>query len=82
MLVRKEEVQETKSPKKSSETIIKATRPQGRYKRKEREKRANAYSAQDLEGILLWTYSLASLKSDYNSSLGLIIDTVMMMYPF
>ncbi|PWA38917.1 G-patch domain-containing protein [Artemisia annua] len=52
-VVRKEEVQETKSPKKSSETVVKATRPQGRYKRKEREKCVNAYSAQDLEGILI-----------------------------
>ncbi|GKB47696.1 hypothetical protein Tco_0898449 [Tanacetum coccineum] len=51
-VVRKEEVRETKSPKKSNETVIKATRPQGRYKRKEREKRVDAYSAQDLEGIL------------------------------
>nr|GEX62450.1 hypothetical protein [Tanacetum cinerariifolium] len=48
-----EEIRETKSPKKSNETVIKATRPQGRYKRKEREKRAYAYSAKDLEGILV-----------------------------
>ncbi|XP_024993460.1 uncharacterized protein LOC112527215 isoform X2 [Cynara cardunculus var. scolymus] len=44
---------ETNSPKDNSETVIKATRPQGRYKRRERGKLVNAYSAQDLEGILV-----------------------------
>ncbi|KAI3727667.1 hypothetical protein L6452_16285 [Arctium lappa] len=45
--------QETNSPKDKNETAIKATRPQGRYKRRERGKLVNAYSAQDVEGILV-----------------------------
>ncbi|XP_022995809.1 PIN2/TERF1-interacting telomerase inhibitor 1 [Cucurbita maxima] len=32
--------------------VVKATRPQGRYKRRERGKLVNAYSSKDLEGIL------------------------------
>ncbi|KAK9053119.1 hypothetical protein SSX86_029749 [Deinandra increscens subsp. villosa] len=45
--------QETNLPKDSSVTTIKPTRPQGRYKRRERGKLVNAYSAQDIEGILV-----------------------------
>lgn len=41
------------SPKDNTEKTVKATRPQGRYKRRERGKHVNAYSAQDLEGILV-----------------------------
>ncbi|XP_059641340.1 G-patch domain-containing protein 1 [Cornus florida] len=33
--------------------VVKATRPQGRYKRRERGKLVHAYSSQDLEGILV-----------------------------
>ncbi|KAK1408274.1 hypothetical protein QVD17_39910 [Tagetes erecta] len=44
---------ETESPKKVSKTIVKATRPQGRYKRREKGKHVRAYSAKDLEGILV-----------------------------
>lgn len=33
--------------------VTKATRPQGRYKRRERGKLVNAYSSKDLEGILV-----------------------------
>ncbi|KAK1438595.1 hypothetical protein QVD17_04404 [Tagetes erecta] len=44
---------ETNLPKESSETTIKPTRPQGRYKRREKGKLVNAYSNQDLEGILV-----------------------------
>ncbi|KAK9927121.1 hypothetical protein M0R45_024322 [Rubus argutus] len=35
------------------EPVVKATRPQGRYKRRERGKLVNAYSSEDLEGILV-----------------------------
>ncbi|XP_058105669.1 G-patch domain-containing protein 1 isoform X2 [Magnolia sinica] len=34
------------------DTAVKATRPQGRYKKRERGKLVNAYSAKDLQGIL------------------------------
>ncbi|XP_076961131.1 G-patch domain-containing protein 1-like [Bidens hawaiensis] len=44
---------ETYLPMDGNETTIKATRPQGRYKRRERGKLVNAYSAKDLEGILV-----------------------------
>ncbi|KAI3501348.1 hypothetical protein L1887_29214 [Cichorium endivia] len=45
--------QETNLPKDNTEKTVKSTRPQGRYKRRERGKLVNAYSAQDLEGILV-----------------------------
>ncbi|KAI3716749.1 hypothetical protein L1987_67850 [Smallanthus sonchifolius] len=45
--------QETESPKVDSKTTVKATRPQGRYKRREKGKHVRAYSAKDLEGILV-----------------------------
>ncbi|KAD5508358.1 hypothetical protein R6Q59_031083 [Mikania micrantha] len=44
---------ETESPKEDSKTTVKATRPQGRYKRREKGKHVRAYSAKDLEGILV-----------------------------
>ncbi|XP_022157163.1 uncharacterized protein LOC111023946 [Momordica charantia] len=37
----------------TDDQVIKATRPQGRYKRRERGKLVNAYSSKDLEGILV-----------------------------
>ncbi|KAE8720720.1 meiotic recombination protein SPO11-2-like isoform X1 [Hibiscus syriacus] len=36
----------------AEEQVVKATRPQGRYKKRERGKLVNAYSSKDLEGIL------------------------------
>ncbi|GER33042.1 D111/G-patch domain-containing protein [Striga asiatica] len=42
------------SPSKDSkDTGAKVTRPQGRYKKREKGKRVNAYSSKDLEGILV-----------------------------
>ncbi|XP_076946268.1 G-patch domain-containing protein 1-like [Bidens hawaiensis] len=41
------------SPKKDVKVTVKATRPQGRYKRREKGKSVRAYSAKDLEGILV-----------------------------
>ncbi|XP_021671782.2 G-patch domain-containing protein 1 isoform X1 [Hevea brasiliensis] len=35
------------------EPVVKATRPQGRYKKRERGKLVHAYSSKDLEGILI-----------------------------
>ncbi|KAI3713437.1 hypothetical protein L1987_72014 [Smallanthus sonchifolius] len=48
----KDDDEQTNRSKDSSETTTKATRPQGRYKRRERGKLVNAYSSHDLEGIL------------------------------
>ncbi|XVF78503.1 hypothetical protein PTKIN_Ptkin14bG0139400 [Pterospermum kingtungense] len=36
----------------TEDQVVKATRPQGRYKKKEREKLVHVYSSKDLEGIL------------------------------
>jgi Pin2-interacting protein X1 len=43
---------ETKVSDDASDVVAKATRPQGRYKRRERGKLVQAYSSKDLEGIL------------------------------
>ncbi|KAJ0630718.1 putative G-patch domain-containing protein [Helianthus annuus] len=45
--------QKTNPAKDRSETVIKSTRPQGRYKRRERGKLVDTYSAKDLEEILV-----------------------------
>ncbi|KAI7741983.1 hypothetical protein M8C21_008696, partial [Ambrosia artemisiifolia] len=45
--------QKPNRPKDRSETAIKPTRPQGRYKKRERGKVVKAYSDLDLEGILV-----------------------------
>ncbi|KAI7741980.1 hypothetical protein M8C21_008693 [Ambrosia artemisiifolia] len=45
--------QKPNRPKDHSEIAIKSTRPQGRYKKRERGKVVQAYSDQDLEGILV-----------------------------
>ena len=37
----------------TEEQVVKATRPQGRYKKRERGKLVNSYSSKDLEGILV-----------------------------
>ncbi|XP_052209936.1 G-patch domain-containing protein 1 [Diospyros lotus] len=44
---------ESNTSKESMNTVVKATRPQGRYKKRERGKFVHAYSSQDLEGILV-----------------------------
>ncbi|XP_042004262.1 G-patch domain-containing protein 1-like [Salvia splendens] len=45
---------EQPSPSKDKkEAVAKATRPQGRYKKREKGKTVRAYSSQDLEGILV-----------------------------
>ncbi|KAL6174750.1 hypothetical protein ACLB2K_051396 [Fragaria x ananassa] len=40
-------------PSPVKEPVVKVTRPQGRYKRRERGKLVDAYSSKDLEGILV-----------------------------
>ncbi|CAI9784628.1 unnamed protein product [Fraxinus pennsylvanica] len=42
-----------KAPKDNHDIAVKVTRPQGRYKRREKGKLVQAYSSQDLEGILV-----------------------------
>ncbi|CAH8255914.1 unnamed protein product [Arabidopsis lyrata] len=42
-----------KSEPAKSKTVAKVTRPQGRYKRREKGKLVNSYSSKDLEGILV-----------------------------
>lgn len=52
----KKEVQNDTAARTSNgeqETVAKVTRPQGRYKKRERGKLVHAYSSQDLEGILV-----------------------------
>ncbi|GFZ06684.1 D111/G-patch domain-containing protein [Actinidia rufa] len=44
---------ESNASKDSKDATVKATRPQGRYKKRERGKFVHAYSSEDLEGILV-----------------------------
>ncbi|KAG5563324.1 hypothetical protein RHGRI_005915 [Rhododendron griersonianum] len=44
---------EPNASKDDKETVVKATRPQGRYQKRERGKFVHAYSSDDLEGILV-----------------------------
>lgn len=46
-----------KSEPAKSKTVAKVTRPQGRYKRREKGKLVNSYSSKDLEGILVCSLS-------------------------
>ncbi|KAJ9147977.1 hypothetical protein P3X46_030077 [Hevea brasiliensis] len=48
-----EEKTETGVSSDHQEPVVKATRPQGRYKKRERGKLVHAYSSKDLEGILV-----------------------------
>uniref|UniRef100_A0A2N9FLB2 Uncharacterized protein n=1 Tax=Fagus sylvatica TaxID=28930 RepID=A0A2N9FLB2_FAGSY len=43
---------ETNASKDVQVPVVKATRPQGRYKKRERGKLVHAYSSKDLQGIL------------------------------
>ncbi|KAK2984581.1 hypothetical protein RJ640_018959 [Escallonia rubra] len=51
--IEKDDDEGTKASVDNNETTVKATRPQGRYKKRERGKLVHAYSAKDLEGILV-----------------------------
>ncbi|GLT90847.1 hypothetical protein SLE2022_087640 [Rubroshorea leprosula] len=44
---------ETDASNDGNEGVVKSTRPQGRYKKRERGKLVHAYSSKDLEGILV-----------------------------
>ncbi|XP_021629194.1 G-patch domain-containing protein 1 isoform X2 [Manihot esculenta] len=51
------------------EPVVKATRPQGRYKKRERGKLVHAYSSKDLEGILVKKVQKASHKNNVENEL-------------
>ncbi|TQE07016.1 hypothetical protein C1H46_007406 [Malus baccata] len=48
-----QEESDTELPHDVKEPVAKATRPQGRYKKREQGKLVNAYSSKDIEGILV-----------------------------
>lgn len=49
----KDDAEEIETSTENREMVVKSTRPQGRYKRRERGKLVQAYSSKDLEGILV-----------------------------
>ncbi|KAI3944720.1 hypothetical protein MKW98_021178, partial [Papaver atlanticum] len=51
------------------ETVVKSTRPQGRYQKRERGKRVNGYSLKDLEGILVKKTKEEDIQLDEASEL-------------
>ncbi|OIT33214.1 PREDICTED: uncharacterized protein LOC109206286 [Nicotiana attenuata] len=55
----------TGSSNGEQETVAKVTRPQGRYKRRERGKLVHSYSAQDLEGILVKKTKTSPTNDDH-----------------
>ncbi|XP_022738352.1 uncharacterized protein LOC111291063 isoform X3 [Durio zibethinus] len=60
----------------TEEQVLKATRPQGRYKRRERGKLVDAYSSKDLEGILAKKVEESSLANpDVGGEIELIETT-------
>ncbi|KAG6391093.1 hypothetical protein SASPL_148842 [Salvia splendens] len=50
---RNEDAEKPSPSKDKKEAVAKVTRPQGRYKKREKGKTVRAYSSQDLEGILV-----------------------------
>ncbi|XP_074585122.1 G-patch domain-containing protein 1-like [Curcuma longa] len=51
-LIENDEIESTNDVS-NKDPVVKVTRPQGRYKRRERGKSVNSYSAEDLQGILV-----------------------------
>ncbi|WOL04047.1 G patch domain-containing protein 4 [Canna indica] len=58
---------ESRNDTSNIDPVVKATRPQGRYKKRERGKIVNAYSAKDLQGILV-------SKGEDNGQVDLDVD--------
>ncbi|WOL04050.1 hypothetical protein Cni_G12771 [Canna indica] len=58
---------ESRNDTSNIDPVVKATRPQGRYKKRERGKIVNAYSAKDLHGILV-------SKGEDNGQVDLDVD--------
>lgn len=64
-VVEKDEAEETKASNENHVPVVKSTRPQGRYKRREKGKLVQSYSSKDLEGILVKKSEESSvIKSD------------------
>ncbi|XP_022881297.1 protein PXR1 [Olea europaea var. sylvestris] len=59
---------QNKAPKDNHDAAVKVTRPQGRYKRREKGKLVQAYSSQDLEGILVKKVKSPDTSHDDNVS--------------
>ncbi|RZC57193.1 hypothetical protein C5167_004495 [Papaver somniferum] len=55
--------------KEVKEPVVKSTRPQGRYQKRERGKRVNGYSLKDLEGILVKKTEKEDVQLDEASEL-------------
>ncbi|XWS61716.1 hypothetical protein CRYUN_Cryun07bG0149900 [Craigia yunnanensis] len=66
---------ETKTDVSTEEQVVKATRPQGRYKKRERGKLVHAYSSKDLEGILAKKVESSPANSDVGGEMELIERT-------
>ncbi|KAL8106926.1 G-patch domain-containing protein 1 [Apium graveolens] len=64
-VVEKDEAEEPKTSNENHVPVVKSTRPQGRYKRREKGKLVQSYSSKDLEGILVKkTEESSVIKSD------------------
>ncbi|KAL3498904.1 hypothetical protein ACH5RR_041636 [Cinchona calisaya] len=64
----------SKSSTDNQDKAVKATRPQGRYKKRERGKLVHAYSSQDLEGILVKRE--VSPKTDIEENVTKLVEDV------
>ncbi|KAJ1405975.1 G-patch domain [Sesbania bispinosa] len=63
---------EASVPVDHKESISKATRPQGRYKRRERGKLVSEYSSKDLEGILVKKGDISGGTDSFDDELDLL----------
>ncbi|KAM1080065.1 hypothetical protein ACFX15_014212 [Malus domestica] len=65
-----QEESDTELPSDVKEPVAKATRPQGRYKKRERGKLVNAYSSKDIEGILVRRAASPGINFDLDGEVG------------
>ncbi|XP_068308294.1 G-patch domain-containing protein 1 [Pyrus communis] len=65
-----QEESDTELPSDVKEPVAKATRPQGRYKKRERGKLVNAYSSKDIEGILVRRAASPEINFDLDGEVG------------
>ncbi|KAI3848704.1 hypothetical protein MKX03_025078, partial [Papaver bracteatum] len=63
------DVEKVEAKEVIKETVVKSTRPQGRYQKRERGKRVNGYSLKDLEGILVKKTEEEDIQLDEASEL-------------
>ncbi|GMJ06244.1 hypothetical protein like AT1G63980 [Hibiscus trionum] len=72
----------TKMSEDTEEQVVKATRPQGRYKKRERGKLVQAYSSKDLDGILVKKVKVSSPSNpDVGGKMELIEKTESQDFP-